>query len=149
MSMHNWICVVGLGLSVVACSGPQAHDEHAGHHEEGHEGKGHADLTGPLKDFHDVLAPVWHSKPGEERNAKACAEAGALKDKASAAEAAPTPEAAAQDEAGWKELTKATVAAANDLVEECKKDDKSGVEAKLTVFHEDFHKLVDRAGSKH
>ena len=151
--------ILGLSALAVACSGSQAQPEQGGakqeaHGEHGdhHGGDGHHDADkGPLGQFHDVLAPVWHSKEGDERAGKACEQAAAMKDKATLVASGETPEHAAADAPGWKEATTAAVTAADDLAAECARADKdtAGVEAKLDTLHNAFHKLIERAEPHH
>lgn len=92
------------------------HDEH---HEKGDDH--HAGLAPALKDFHGVIAPVWHSEPGAVRNGKACESVKAMQEKATATADA--------------EL----IAATKDLGAACAKDGKPEVEAKLRAVHDRFH----------
>ncbi|MFO0565647.1 MAG: hypothetical protein U0263_08295 [Polyangiaceae bacterium] len=53
----------------LACGGslpwPQRGPTGGGHPEPEVAGHGgHAELTGPLKDFHEVLKPLWHAEKG-------------------------------------------------------------------------------------
>ena len=80
-----------------------------------------------MHDFHEVLAPLWHSDKGPERVAKTCAQAQTLKDKATATNDA--------------ELVAATTA----LDAECKKDGRPDFEARFAAVHESFHGVASRA----
>jgi hypothetical protein len=104
------------------------HHEHGGHHEHG-DHKEHGDLPAPVKDFHAVLGPVWHSDPGAGRAEKACSNGKAFHEKAQAT--------------GDAELI-ADVAA---LEAACEKEGRPEVEAKLTTVHERFHAIAK--GPKH
>jgi hypothetical protein len=96
-----------------------------GHHGHGHEGKDHhPNLAPPVKEFHGVLAPVWHTQAGAARVEKACSNAKTLAEKAQAT--------------GDAEL----IAAAGALEPACAKDGRPEVEAKLAVVHDRFHALA-------
>ncbi len=128
------------------------HEEHGEHHEEhgehhGHEGH-HGDAPGPVHDFHEALAPIWHMDKGPDRAAKACAQATALHDKAAAIVSAPAPEAAHADEAGWKTDADALVAATKALAAECEKEGRPQLEERFSALHDGFHKLAERVEKK-
>jgi hypothetical protein len=107
-------------------SSSDEHAKHEGdHHAEGHKDE-HEQLSPALKDFHGVIAPVWHSEPGATRVEKACASTKAMQEKATATNDA------------------ALVTAAKDLDAACAKSDKGEVEAKLKVVHERFHALAEK-----
>jgi hypothetical protein len=134
------LTVPAFALAVVACgsSNPPASDpttttgssassanneKHGGEH--GKQGEDHhKDLAPPLKEFHHVLAPVWHTDPGPGRVEKACANVKAMSEKAAATNDA--------------EL----VANVKDLDAACAKDGKAEVETKLGVVHERFHAVA-------
>ena len=94
-------CVLAIMVAsnVAACGGaaspphePEGH-EHAGHegeHEDGHHGE-HGALPGPVNDFHEVLAPLWHAPKGPERANATCGKVMDLNTKASAITTAPAP----------------------------------------------------------
>ena len=137
--MKKLLSVSALSLVVAACGGSNppaaAPDGHGPHHEHGdHHGGGHHDEKGEhhdegklppaLKEFHDVLAPVWHMEKGPERVTKTCAESGKLRDKAAATKDEPL------------------LAAATALVSECDKPGRPEFDAKFTAVHERFHALL-------
>ncbi len=105
-----------------ACGGKHEHGDEEGreHHEE-------SALPAPLREFHDVLGPLWHSEKGPDRVTKTCAAAGTLHDKATAT--------------GDAELVTATT----DLQTECAKDGRPDFEARFTAVHEKFHAAAKRA----
>lgn len=100
-----------------------------GHHREGHDDH-HPGISPALKDFHGVLAPVWHSEPGAVRVEKACTGVKGMKEKATAT--------------GDSQL-QSDVAA---LETACATPDKKDAEAKLTTVHERFHALAKDAKDK-
>ena len=96
-------------------------------HVEGHEGghEDHGKMKPALHDFHEVLAPIWHSTPGSERVGKACGGLNDLNAKAAAVADA--------------ELT-ANVEAVKTA---CGTPTKADVEPKLSAVHDRFHKLAE------
>ena len=120
-----------ISMSVACASNPPsgaaspqtAGSEHARGHEHAHE---HAGVAPALHDFHEVIAPVWHTAEGSARVEKTCSNVKALREKASAA--------------GDAEL----VAAAAALEPACAKDGRPEVEAKLVTLHNRFHALSDK-----
>ncbi len=127
--------------------GEHGHDGHHGEHEHGTGehggGRGHGLEDGPLKDFHEVIAPVWHAEPGKVRVEAACANAPKLKERAAALG---TPPAAAQkDEAGWKTDGAALVSSIDALTTACAAAGRPDVESALSKVHDGFHRLMERA----
>jgi hypothetical protein len=134
--------LVALALATVclaACGGPppaspsqttggeggEAAKEHGDHHEHGKHDE-HGDLSPALKDFHGVIAPVWHSDAGSVRIEKTCSSTKALQDKAQAT--------------GDAQL----IAAVAALDPACAKDGRPEVEAKLSAVHDRFHALIEK-----
>ena len=122
--MKVTLLVVAASLSLLAACGgapppgaasetTSSGQEHAEHGEHGEHGA----LAPALKDFHGVLAPVWHSPEGAARAEKTCASVKALEEKARATADA--------------ELVSATTA----LEPACAKEGRPEVEAKLTAIH--------------
>jgi hypothetical protein len=105
-------------------TGSAAEGKHKEGHKEGHADDHHKDLAPPLKEFHHVLAPVWHTDPGPGRVEKACTNVKAMSEKATATNDAELIQ-------GVKDLTVA-----------CEKEGKADVEAKLTAVHERFHAVA-------
>lgn len=91
-----------------------------GHHH-------HHNFAADVDAFHAVLAPLWHSRPGEARSRNACAKAGQLA--ALARDIRSTDAAALQ----------ASIAA---LKGSCK-GKLAGVDGALHDVHEAFHRLID------
>lgn len=124
---------------LAACGGsPPAESPPAGHQHGAHQGEGHGHghghgheehkgpekLSPPLKEFHAVLAPLWHLDKGPGRAEKTCAETKPLQEKADATQDA--------------ELA----AAVKALSEECAKEGRPEFDARLTAVHERFHALA-------
>jgi hypothetical protein len=127
-------CLATLALAACGNAPPAAspatttgheHGEEHGHgHGHGHDGKGHKDekdMPAPVRDFHAVLAPLWHADKGPERAAKTCAQAATLREKAQAT--------------GDAELV-AVVAA---LATECDSPGRPKFEERFHAVHERFH----------
>jgi hypothetical protein len=99
------------------------HGEH-GEHKEG-QGDHHAGVSPALKDFHGVLAPVWHSDAGKVRVEKACSSTAPMTEKAKAT--------------GDAEL----IAAVAAIEPACAAPNRPDVEAKLSTVHDRFHALAE------
>lgn len=102
---------------LLACGGEHHEASNAGEHA----GEHHEAMAPALKEFHDVLAPVWH---GDARAQKACEQKQAFLDKAPATN---DPE---------------LISLVSDLGKACV-DDTSHVEEKLAKVHERFHALME------
>jgi hypothetical protein len=94
------------------------------HGASGEPGKHHKDLPPALDAFHDRLAPVWHSTPGTERIAKACAEAKDLRAKSDATADVELIDAVTKMEAA------------------CGAEGRRDVESALSAVHDRFHVLA-------
>lgn len=106
-------------------AGPGVGEGRSDHHSDhGEHHKDESKLPAPVREFHKVLAPLWHDK-SPERTAKTCAQAATLKEKAAATGDA------------------ALVSATDELVAECGKDGRPQFEAKFKVVHEKFHALAE------
>lgn len=107
------------------------------HHGEGH-GEGHHkhDMKGAVKDFHDVLAPIYHADKGPARADKACGALGSFKEKATAVVSE------AGEDAAKKSKADALVKSVEDLDKECAKG-KADVEGKLESLHTAFHSVME------
>lgn len=116
-----------------AAAGPEAakgeghHDGKGGGH---HEKEDHGKMPPALHEFHETIAPIWHTTAGNERVTKTCSGEKSIRDKAAAV--------------GDAELT----TAADAVKAACEKPGKAEVEAKLGTVHDRFHKLVEQAKDK-
>lgn len=121
----SFVAVVGL-TAVLAwtqgCGGAQAASHADDHHGEHH----HEMASGPIRDFHDVLAPAWHETPGPTRIAKTCDSVTIMGDKAAAV---------------GDVLLTATV---SDLQKACSDPKRSDVESTLSRVHGRFHELAEK-----
>jgi hypothetical protein len=126
---------IACGGSTPPASAPHEHAEH----EHGQEEEHHGNLPKEVREFHDLLAPLWHAEKGPERVTKTCAQARALH--AAAIEAAGARDKA--NDASWKAEGGALVDATAALAAECDKEGRPQFEARLSDVHEHFHKLVE------
>lgn len=126
--------------STVAAKPHDDHEEHGGHHE-------HGDLSEPLTAFHDVLAPLWHSKKGADRPGATCAATADLHDRALAVDKAGPPANAAQPDA-FRERAKKLVVTVDELGAECLKDGRPDFEAKFASVHDAFHGVMESSAPK-
>lgn len=143
------IATAGCGGEQHPANGPEGEHHHGpeGEHHHGEHGGHHEDENkGPLGDVHAVLAPIWHSPEGPERVAKACEQAQTMRDKSAGVEAAPAPDGA--DAAAYQAAAKDMTAAADALVAACAADGRPDVAAKLSAFHDAFHKTVEQVSGK-
>lgn len=145
--MNRNILVV-LAAFVVACGPSSKEPEHAEHEhaegehhgEHGEHGEGHhPKMEGAVKDFHDVVAPIFH---GEEKDAargeKACTAAPSFKEKAAAVQT----ESASKSE-GAKKAAADLVAAVTDLESACAAAGKPDADAKFLKLHDAFHAVME------
>lgn len=114
----------------IGCGGSAAPAGDAHTHEHGHE---HGKLAAPLHEFHEVLAPLWHSEKGPEREKKVCAAAATLESKATATGDQPI------------------VAAVAGLKAECGKAEgaRADFEPKFSAVHDAFHHAAEPGGKVH
>lgn len=119
-----------------------AHEEHAehggaeGHGEhEGHEHHEHA-MSGAIKSFHDVLAPVYHDAKGPARDDKACAAVASFKEGAKGIGG----EAKSDEQ---KKNAEGVVAAVTELETACGVKGHADVDAKLEKLHGAFHAAME------
>lgn len=142
---------LALGLAS-GCSGADGgttpdDDEHAGGEHGEHHGEGHGDRhrQGPptLVAFHEVLAPVWHSDPGEGRGAAGCAAVTEMRDAASAITAAAAPEHLVGTPEEWAAAAGALASAVQELGTICEQTPDEA-EAQLTRVHDAFHALGEQ-----
>jgi len=119
------------------------HDAHhgAGHHGARHHGDHHGDAPAAIVAFHDVLAPAWHSEPGETRQAAACAAVEELATRATALETAPEENTGSSED--WSQAAGALGSSVGDLREACSAAPPDDVEGQLSIVHDAFHALTE------
>lgn len=142
---HLLVLVAALA---VACGPSNKEPEHAEHdhaegeghgeHGEDHDGH-HPKMEGAVKDFHDVVAPIFH---GEEKDAargeKACTAAPSFKEKAAAIQT----ESASKSDAA-KKAAADLVTAVGDLEAACAAAGKPDADAKFLKLHDAFHAVME------
>lgn len=120
----------------------------------GHEGEHHGEpahqhaFEAGVKNFHDVLSPLWHAEAGEKRVADTCTASADLAGKAAAIEAEPVPAAANGQDDAWKTKAAALTASVKELETVCA-GDRATFDAAFTKVHDSFHALIEVAGEKH
>jgi hypothetical protein len=83
LAMLGWGCGGGSHSHDAHHAGDHDGDDH-GDHGDGHGHRGHGPTTGPVAEFHAVLAPLWHAAPGTARTDATCDAVSALRTKAAA-----------------------------------------------------------------
>lgn len=107
--------------------------------EKGEESKeeSHPELTAEMHDFHDVLAPLWHSKT-PDRQDRTCENAGRMLSLGEKIQDAPNPGA---EQAAWEEAVKTLMVSIVKLMDECKSG--GDFEANFGAVHDAFHGLME------
>jgi hypothetical protein len=91
-----------------------------------------------MKSFHDVLAPNWHAKPGDERTEKTCAAVGDLQSRADAVEA----DYGDAKDLVVSEAARSLPAGVVALATACDADGRADFESTFKSVHESFHRLM-------
>ncbi len=142
---------VGVCSLLVGCAGakPPADGAH-GHHEHGEHGEHgaheHPEMTGALREMHDVLAPLWHAPKGPERETKTCEAIPTFVQRAGAIDKN-VPESARAKEAAYRAAAQGLVTAVGSLETECAKPSggRAEFDAKFHDVHEAFHKVMENS----
>ncbi len=116
------------------------------------QGPGHAhhNFPRPVMDFHQIMAPLWHSPPGDARRGATCAAAKDLLALAETAASAPVPEAvAAADRGNWADAVSALKAETGRLEPACSGGGAVPVDEALAGIHHAFHEVVALVGHRH
>jgi hypothetical protein len=119
MTRHLTTTLFAVSSALCTSLAVAAAAEHHGHH--------HHQFAKDIDAFHAVLAPIWHSSPGKERQQAACAKAGEMQKLAREVRSA---DARALDE---------SVARLNTSC----KSQPAGVDKALHDVHEAFHGLIE------
>jgi hypothetical protein len=126
----------------------EGHDKHHMHgegHDKDHDrGKkaGHHDyFPAAVNDFHDVLAPLWHTASGPERVQNTCAAAGKMHEMAQGIASDEVPAEAAENADAWRRATADMTAKAATLHAECSAKPEAFT-ANFTALHEAFHEVI-------
>lgn len=96
-----------------------------------------------MKDFHDVLAPVYHMEKSPARADKACEGVPAMK--AAADKIAGEPKG---DPAIWKSRAEALAQSVSALDASCQASGRPDVQAKLEIVHDAFHAQMESERKK-
>ncbi len=147
-SSHTLACVTVAICSVVIggcrAATPTAEDAH-GHQEHGEHGAHeHPEMTGSVREMHDVLAPLWHAPKSPEREVKTCEAVPTFVQRAAAIEKNP-PESAHAKEEAYQTGAKGLISAVSSLEAECAKPTggRAEFDAKFHDVHEAFHKVLE------
>ncbi len=135
------------GKSAPAPASPGGEGGEGGGHAHHHMGSGHEaehpPMTPELTAFHDVLSPLWHAEPGEQRTNDTCESTGRMRELVPAITAAPP---AGADVAAWGAAVDELEGRISDLEGPC-----SGGTVELgamtfddafRALHEQFHALL-------
>ncbi|MCA9686934.1 MAG: hypothetical protein KC457_32510 [Myxococcales bacterium] len=116
--------------------------------EPHHGGEDHEhDFPGGVKTFHDLLSPLWHAEPGDERTANTCNAVADMLTKAQAVAAEAAPEAASSED-DWKARGGELVTAVQGLQAACE-GDRAGFDGAFEGVHDAFHALIEVIGQGH
>jgi len=106
----------------------------------------HHDFPAAVTQFHNLMAPLWHSPPGGERSAAICKLSTKLLKDARGIDDALVPEGV--DPADWKSATARLIDAVDQVQVACTKKEGSANDLFGDV-HESFHQLVRLVGHSH
>lgn len=132
-------------LSTLSACTPSEPVKSGGTPRKEHHGKGHHkhEFTGAIKEFHDVLAPVYHMEKSPARVDKSCEGVAAMKAAASKIPAEPK-----GDPVVWKSRAEALSQSVDALDSSCQVEGRPEVQAKLEVLHDAFHALMEAEQKK-
>ncbi|MDH3638392.1 MAG: hypothetical protein OES09_07985 [Gammaproteobacteria bacterium] len=112
------------------------------------QGHGHHAFPAAVARFHDVLAPLWHTAEGSERQARTCGNTTRLSDQANALQSAPIPDMVG-DSTGWAEAAKRLADRVDGLDAACSAPGRDGFRQAFVEVHNAFHDLVRLVGHHH
>lgn len=138
------------GLLMTIFIGVQAHETAqlpAGQQRLDHQH--HHDFPSTMSEFHHTLAQLWHAQPGPERSRAVCGRASQLRTLARGVEAAPLPQSARDDSAGWTRAVKNMVVSVDQLVALCSGPDSAESEQALGRIHQAFYGVAAYLGHRH
>jgi hypothetical protein len=98
---------------------------------ESHAGSHHPKASAAAMALHDLMEPFWHSRPGAERAAKACASLDEIQQRVKAAATRPAPENAA--------IRKS----AQGLEAACKLKNDTDANQEIDRMHQLFYKIAE------
>jgi hypothetical protein len=138
MLSRSPISIAVVSVLLLACGGGKSAPQVAAPEKQ----HAHPALPAGVEAFHDLLSPIWHAEPGAVRIARACDQATALGDRATALVTDPAPAEASDKIEVWKLATAALVSDVGALTTACGAAGRPDVEARLTDVHERFHKVA-------
>lgn len=106
------------------------------------------DFPSAVYQFHQVLAPLWHSQPGRERVDAACNRVSQLHTLAQNIARAAVPERAQDNSAGWNEAVKDMIVSIDQLTRACTEKGDANAEGALAGVYRAFHGMVAYIGHK-
>ena len=138
------LLVGGCGGSTPPAEGAHGHHEHGEHGEHG-EHK-HPEMTGAVREMHDVLSPLWHAAKSPEREIKTCEAIPTFVQRAGAIDKN-VPESAKAKETAYRAAAQGLVTAVGGLEAECAKPagGRAEFDAKFHEVHEAFHKVLENS----
>jgi hypothetical protein len=107
------------------------------------------DFPRAVYQFHQVLAPLWHSQPGRDRVDAACNQVPQLHTLAKNIASAAVPERALHDRVGWSEAVKDMIVSIDQLSRACSNNGSADAEAALVAAQRAFHDMVAYLGHGH
>lgn len=127
-----------VGPVVTGTSGGEVahHGPGGGHHAP-------AFPPGPVADMQAVLRPVAHGNVGPDRDARICAQAETLRQRAGAIAAGAIPAQAQPRSDAWRAGTARLTREADALVAECAGTTRTAVFERLEALHVAFHDLTE------
>lgn len=115
----------------------------APHHGAGGARHAPAFPPGPVADMQGVLRPVAHGNVGPDRDARICAQAETLRQRAGAIAAGAIPAQAQPRADVWRAGTARLTREADALVAECANTTRAAVFQRLEALHVAFHDLAE------
>lgn len=138
----RWISLLATLLIISTTDGLGAEPQH-------YQGGGqHHDFPQPVTEFHDVLAPLWHTPSGHARTQRACDQLPALQDKAAVVksmQAHDRPDLTPH----WAQQAAQLQSKITALAEICATGERAGFDHAFADVHAAFHDLVRLLGHTH
>ncbi len=139
-------CVIAGALTLTTPMQAGAHEaEQSRAMDEHHQ----HDFPGAINQFHQLLAPLWHSQPGRDRVDAACDRAPQLHALAQNIASAAVPERAQRDTAGWNKAVEDMIVSIDRLSRACGEKGDADAEAALVAAQRAFHDMVAYLGHGH
>ena len=135
--MKSSVCVVVMCLALSLTSGAVF--------SAGEQAHGHHDFPPAVLVFHDVMAPLWHSAPGEGRARQTCQQYQNLFVRSQEIIEAPAP--ANVNARHWFAAARALQQSVEGIGNACQRN--ISPEPALAQMHHEFHELVRQVGHRH